>query len=282
MTGGCSPAGDGRPWLTVVVRCPPPARGPDVAHRPSARLGVARSRPVADACGAPVLRDQRPDRPAGHGKAEQGLSRCPPPCQGPNARSAPIRERADQRRCFDGFGSEDPVPVSKTEQERNGEPAEPPAQRLRPDQVEQDEAEQRVRLAGRLAGCPAPRAHPTPPSRVHRQRDARVRSASWVLGAWSSGAHARSAGGLLVLATWGEHGFRSTRNGRGRGRRPKEFIELATGEMMPSEPFSDPRRRTGRVLAATRQRNRPVHVLVQVSKTRRAEREVDPRSVGSR
>jgi hypothetical protein len=28
------------------------------------------SRPVADAIGAPVLRDQVPDRPAGHGKAD--------------------------------------------------------------------------------------------------------------------------------------------------------------------------------------------------------------------
>jgi hypothetical protein len=31
------------------------------------------SRLVADACGAPVLRDQGPDRPAGHGKAERSL-----------------------------------------------------------------------------------------------------------------------------------------------------------------------------------------------------------------
>ncbi len=29
-----------------------------------------RFRPVADACGAPVVRDQGPDRPAGHGKAD--------------------------------------------------------------------------------------------------------------------------------------------------------------------------------------------------------------------
>jgi hypothetical protein len=32
-----------------------------------------RSRPVADACGDPVLRDQDPDRPAGHGKADACL-----------------------------------------------------------------------------------------------------------------------------------------------------------------------------------------------------------------
>jgi hypothetical protein len=34
-----------------------------------------RSCPVADAYGAPVLRDQGPDRPAGHGKADAGLER---------------------------------------------------------------------------------------------------------------------------------------------------------------------------------------------------------------
>jgi hypothetical protein len=33
-----------------------------------------RSRPVADAIGAPVLRDQGPDRLAGHGKADQRLA----------------------------------------------------------------------------------------------------------------------------------------------------------------------------------------------------------------
>jgi hypothetical protein len=32
-----------------------------------------RSRPVADASGAPVLRDQGPDRPAGHSKADQSV-----------------------------------------------------------------------------------------------------------------------------------------------------------------------------------------------------------------
>jgi hypothetical protein len=32
-----------------------------------------RFRPVADACGAPVLRDQGPDRPAEHGKADMSL-----------------------------------------------------------------------------------------------------------------------------------------------------------------------------------------------------------------
>jgi hypothetical protein len=34
-----------------------------------------RSRPVADASGAPVLRDQRPDRPAEHGKADHSVGR---------------------------------------------------------------------------------------------------------------------------------------------------------------------------------------------------------------
>ena len=29
--------------------------------------------PVVDACGAPVLRDQGPERPAGHGKADANL-----------------------------------------------------------------------------------------------------------------------------------------------------------------------------------------------------------------
>jgi hypothetical protein len=56
----------------------------------------------------------------------------------------------------------------------------------------------------------------------------------------------------------------------------KKFIEFVTGQLMLSELFSGPRRRTGRVLAATHQRDRPVRGLVQVSKTRRAKREVDP------
>jgi hypothetical protein len=34
-----------------------------------------RSRLVADASGAPVLRDQGPDRPAGHGKVDPSLLR---------------------------------------------------------------------------------------------------------------------------------------------------------------------------------------------------------------
>jgi hypothetical protein len=53
--------GDVRPWVTVVVRSPPLARGPDVAQL-SCRSGSAspRARPVADAFGAPVLRDQGP------------------------------------------------------------------------------------------------------------------------------------------------------------------------------------------------------------------------------
>jgi hypothetical protein len=50
--------------MTVVVRVAQVACGPSAA-----RWGF-RSRLVADAFGAPVLRDQGPDRPAGHGKAD--------------------------------------------------------------------------------------------------------------------------------------------------------------------------------------------------------------------
>src|SRR5829696_7056010 len=56
-------------------------RGPAVpdAGQTQRGLGPPRSRLppvpfVADAFGAPVLRDQGPDRPAGHGKADQSLS----------------------------------------------------------------------------------------------------------------------------------------------------------------------------------------------------------------
>jgi hypothetical protein len=40
---------------------------------PQCGPGLVRSRLVADAFGAPVLRDQGPDRPAGHGKADARL-----------------------------------------------------------------------------------------------------------------------------------------------------------------------------------------------------------------
>jgi hypothetical protein len=65
---------DDRPRVTVVVRCLPLARGPDVAQLPQPlALGVS---PVLSGrgrlgCSGPP----RPgtDRPAGHGKADQGL-----------------------------------------------------------------------------------------------------------------------------------------------------------------------------------------------------------------
>jgi hypothetical protein len=52
--GGVRPvtSADGGPVLTGVVRCGPVVCGPDVAP------GLVRSRPVADASGAPLLRDQ--------------------------------------------------------------------------------------------------------------------------------------------------------------------------------------------------------------------------------
>jgi hypothetical protein len=56
-----------------VPCCSRSSRG--VAARPVSNLvsiGV-RSRLVADASGAPVLRDQGPDRPAGHGKVDASL-----------------------------------------------------------------------------------------------------------------------------------------------------------------------------------------------------------------
>jgi hypothetical protein len=39
---------------------------------------VFQSRPVTDAIGAPVLRDQGPDRPSGHAKADHGLGHATP------------------------------------------------------------------------------------------------------------------------------------------------------------------------------------------------------------
>jgi hypothetical protein len=58
------------------------------------------------------------------------------------------RERADQRQRLDGVGPEGHAPGAVTEQERNGDPAEPPAQRLQRDQAEQEEAEQTGTAAG--------------------------------------------------------------------------------------------------------------------------------------
>jgi hypothetical protein len=106
-----------------------------------------------------------------------------------------------------------------------------------------------VRLRGRLAGSSAPRADPTPPSRMHYQRDLGMRGTSWVLGCWSSGVHAGSAGGLLALAHLGRTWLPEHTERPGSRRRPKKVIGLVTDEKMLSELFSDPRRRTGRVLA---------------------------------
>jgi hypothetical protein len=50
-----------------IPGCRGPFREQSHEHR------AFRSRPVADASGAPVLRDQGPDRPAGHGKADPSL-----------------------------------------------------------------------------------------------------------------------------------------------------------------------------------------------------------------
>jgi hypothetical protein len=96
------------------------------------------------------------------------------------------------------------------------------------------------------------------------QRDLGMRGASWVLGClvqWRSCLLRWWVAG--PRPTWGEHGFGSTRNGWGRGRGRKTFIEFVTAQPMLSERFSAPRRRTGRVLAATRQRNRLVRGWVQ-------------------
>jgi hypothetical protein len=86
------------------------------------------------------------------------------------------------------------------------------------------------RAAGR-GGAPAARhlGRPVPPSRVHRQGDHGMLGASWVLGAWSGGAHVGSAGGLLVLAHLGRTGLQehTERPGRGRGR--KKFHRISDG-----------------------------------------------------
>jgi hypothetical protein len=59
------------PVVTAGARCPLPA-GSACSHR-ARRL---RSRPVADACGAPVLRDQGPDRLVGHGRIDPRPGYC--------------------------------------------------------------------------------------------------------------------------------------------------------------------------------------------------------------
>jgi hypothetical protein len=74
----CSPSLHKAFWQggcrSVVPSCTRSSQG--ITARPVSNLvsiGGFRSRSVADAFGAPVLRDQGPDRPAGHGKADQGL-----------------------------------------------------------------------------------------------------------------------------------------------------------------------------------------------------------------
>jgi hypothetical protein len=57
------------PVVTAGARCSPLPAG---CVCPPCTGGL-RSRSVADASGAPVLRDQGPDRPAGHGKADHSL-----------------------------------------------------------------------------------------------------------------------------------------------------------------------------------------------------------------
>jgi hypothetical protein len=70
--GGQSTRGFSSPLVTVGGRsCP---CGSQSAHGPRADRGV-RSRTVADASGAPVLRDQGPIGPAGHGKDDAGIER---------------------------------------------------------------------------------------------------------------------------------------------------------------------------------------------------------------
>jgi GNAT superfamily N-acetyltransferase len=71
------------------------------------------------------------------------------------------------RRFYEVAGCEVRVPGSLTERERNGEPAECPAQRLRPEWAESEEAEQPGTAAGRPSGSSAPRADPSPPSPSH-------------------------------------------------------------------------------------------------------------------
>jgi hypothetical protein len=68
-----------RCWLRHDRRVRPVLSGHCIVDKPQPqRVGVFRSRSVADACGAPVLRDQGPDRPAGHGKADHSFGRATP------------------------------------------------------------------------------------------------------------------------------------------------------------------------------------------------------------
>ena len=92
---------------------------------------------------------------------------------------------------------------------------------------------------------------------------------------------------MVVSAGWsvpvgrGPTGGRAVdRSARGtagvEGWRRKSSSNLLHRLEMAGRTFFGPRHRAGRVLFPISQRNRPVRVLVQVSKTRRAKREVDP------
>jgi len=60
------------PVVTARARCAPLPAGSACSHR----VRRLRSRPVADACGAPVLRDQGPDRLVGHGRIDPRPGYC--------------------------------------------------------------------------------------------------------------------------------------------------------------------------------------------------------------
>jgi hypothetical protein len=138
-------------------------------------------------------------------------------------------------------GRENRASPLATEQERNGEPAECPGNWDSVTRPNRRKRNKRVRLWGRLPGRPASPADPSPPSRMHRQRglgdawcivgpSCPVQWRSWpapLVGCWSS-------------PTWGEHGCRSTRNGRRRGTGRKKFIELVTDQVILSETFFGP------------------------------------------
>ncbi len=79
-----------RPLVTADARARP------LRHGPIAAQEGFRSRPVADAIGAPVLRDQGSERPTGHGKADPYARIGPPPdqtCQ-PNSHGVPASSSA--------------------------------------------------------------------------------------------------------------------------------------------------------------------------------------------
>ena len=93
---------------------------------------------------------------------------------------------------------------------------------------------------GRPSGRPAPRADPTPPPRMHRQRDLGMRGASWVLGAWSGGAHAGSAGGLLVLAHLGQTWLQEHTERPESRKRPKKVHRISDWSTDAERTFFGP------------------------------------------